>query len=333
MKLRSQLVFLQANIVKEPLPFLATNLHGICRLPKGYDLLVLPRDAKFENDQEDAPLSLGKKIKHNITSLITPNADRRISISCSYSVAKILIAVGQLLFAVATLYRTRGNQVSMFGYAAFGLTVAQYAWMSFINLLGNLTCPQYPSMFLVGSKTLDNLKAEVIAQHKQAEFPLDGAVGRISAETEDKILGDLRKGSNQVERIYAVQSLSSSIASVSSIMGFPVTMISVIIIVGAVPIAIIGGLSRFSTGSSALYQRVWTMLWLVFGLLVGPSVTETVDMMESRPVLGGVSRIGRIGLFVIILAVFGFGLYAVPANGGFVVVGQMITQYGVCIEI
>jgi hypothetical protein len=74
-------------------------------------LLVLPRDAKFENDQEDAPLSLGKKIKHIITSLITPNADRRIAISCSYSVAKILIAVGQLLFAVATLYRTRGNQV------------------------------------------------------------------------------------------------------------------------------------------------------------------------------------------------------------------------------
>ncbi len=59
------------------------------------------------------------------------------------------MSLGQLIFAIATLYSARGDQIPLFGYAAFGLTVVQYAWMSFVNLLANSMCPQYGTMFLV----------------------------------------------------------------------------------------------------------------------------------------------------------------------------------------
>ena len=63
--------------------------------------------------------------------------------------------MGQLVFAVTTIYRAQGDQTTRYGYAAFGLTVTQYALMSPINLLGNLVCPQYPALYLVRSKEMD----------------------------------------------------------------------------------------------------------------------------------------------------------------------------------
>jgi hypothetical protein len=68
--------------------------------------------------------------------------------------------------------------------SAFGLTITQYAWMSFVNLLGSLLYPQYSTMFFVESKTLDDLKEELTKQGNDSEFPLKGAVGRITLETQ-----------------------------------------------------------------------------------------------------------------------------------------------------
>lgn len=59
--------------------------------------------------------------------------------------------MSQTLFATATLYRARVNQLSRFGYAAFGLTVAPYAVMSIVNLLRSLFTPEYPTMYLIES--------------------------------------------------------------------------------------------------------------------------------------------------------------------------------------
>ena len=45
---------------------------------------------------------------------------RRVHLSCSNGLLKSAVAVVQLLFACLTLYRTKGDQVEMYGYAAFG---------------------------------------------------------------------------------------------------------------------------------------------------------------------------------------------------------------------
>ena len=85
-------------------------------------------------------------------------------------------------------------------------------------------------------------------------------------------------------------------------------------IVGSLTIAINGGSSHFRTGHSTITQRVWAMTWLAFGWYFGLSFGP---MAETEKMIG-----------VILTAIF-----FVPAPGGFVVGGQMLMNYGKCIEI
>ena len=101
-------------------------------MPEDYYLVILPRDAKFE------PLPPGKKMK----------------LCSNYNVVKILIALAQVVYAITTLYRAKGDQITRFGYAAFGLTVIPYLFMSIMNLIGNLMRPDYPTMYLVESQDM-----------------------------------------------------------------------------------------------------------------------------------------------------------------------------------
>ena len=107
-------------------------IHGFFDMPEDYYLVVLPRDAKFE------PLPAGKKIK----------------LCSNYNVVKVLIALAQVVYAITTLYRTKGDQITRFGYAAFGLTVIPYLFMSIMNLIGNLMRPDYPTMYLIESQDM-----------------------------------------------------------------------------------------------------------------------------------------------------------------------------------
>ena len=78
--------------------------------------------------------------------------------SSFYSASKGLIAVIQLVFASYTVYRTKGDQLSRYGYAAFGLTVAPYLIMSFVNLLSSLLTPDYSHMYLVSSDVMEEAR-------------------------------------------------------------------------------------------------------------------------------------------------------------------------------
>lgn len=71
------------------------------------------------------------------------------TIASNYNFFKIAASLFQTVFALWTLYTTRGDQTAQYGYAAFGLTVVPYAWMSIINLIGHLVCPEYPAMYVV----------------------------------------------------------------------------------------------------------------------------------------------------------------------------------------
>lgn len=94
---------------------------------------------------------------------------------------------------------------------------------------------------------------------------------------------------------------------------------------GAVPIAVIGGLTKFQPGESALYQRVWVMMWIIYGLLMGPY--RIMDLFESRRIIN--ARLGKSAEWRRSIAL-GAAPFAAVAIGGYVVVGQMIKEYGVC---
>ena len=89
-----------------------------------------------------------------------------------------------------------------------------------------------------------------------------------------------------------------------------------------IEIAIIGGLSGFRAGESTHAQRVWTMTWFAFGCMSG----YMIHILElfipiTMPLVGSLLR-----------AVYIF-LWCAPSIGGFVVVGQMLKEYGSCIRL
>ncbi|PSN64547.1 hypothetical protein BS50DRAFT_528888 [Corynespora cassiicola Philippines] len=123
-------------------------IHGTYTLPTGYRFAIVPSETLF----------------HPLTSTV-------MELSAVHNFVKALVALAQTCFACATLYRSRGDQISQFGYAAFGLTVAPYAVMSTVNLLGNICRPEYASLYMMESSLMDEARARGGCFH--------GAVGRI----------------------------------------------------------------------------------------------------------------------------------------------------------
>lgn len=365
----------------------ASLVHGLARLPAGYRLLVLPGWTTFEHDHDGdgneqstppAPESLPGQFWHSLSSPFTTQTRLTSTVPCSYNAVKALISIGQLLYSVLTLYETRGNQLAVFGYAAFGLTVTPYFWMSLVNLLGNLMCPQYPSIFIVNSPTLDRLRHRVEDRGLVHRYSFDGTVGRISAETEARVLqtnGHLLKYTTALEVLFNRLDPDKSPET-----GKLVSQAIVAYFVAAVPIAIVGGLSRFDPGQSAAYQRLWTMIWLCFGPMVGIGygmwvlplfeswpvlwrsmmIRKTDELSDDARVLGhekkaptqgsreekdaregssahGTGEAPRVVILTQLarfaLAAVFVSVYMAPAVGGFVVVGQMLMQYGTCNKI
>jgi hypothetical protein len=80
-----------------------------------------------------------------------------------------------------TLYQSRGDQISRYGYAAFDLTVAPYVVMSAVNLLGNLMVPGYPALYLVKSSVM-------IEARKDGGACFDGVVGRLKESLDGEFI-------------------------------------------------------------------------------------------------------------------------------------------------
>jgi len=278
-------------------PYDESKIHGRCVLPPGYRLVPVPYNAEFENDEPQF-----HTFWQWLTKLFGRSSDRDITISCSYNAGKALVALGQALFAISTLYETQGDQIARYGYAAFGLTVAPYAWMSTINLVGSLICPEYSAMYLVESQASRRLRSEVEIYSGQHGFPLlpnrpeiqlDGFVG-VLANEEDFVI----QTRDEWARMKA----------------------SIIPLIGAAfPLLIYGILSKFQKGESTHAQRSWVMVWLVFGIIVGGALVSTPFITRYREFT--------------ILSLGMCAFYSAPAIGGFVVVGQMIHDYGVCTQI
>lgn len=350
-------------------------IHGEHKLPKGYSLACVPTDARFasKDPERDEP------------------SEGSTSLSCSYSSVKFLISLAQSIYATTTLYRSRGDQIERYGYAAFGLTVAPYAIMSVVNLIGNLMVPQYPAIYLVESTVM------IEAEKRDGCF-FDGTVGKLNeAQTQESLAGVFGGKSVSALEFKSCEStvwevalrippprniepatlseqttalvaedpiLSATPEEVTlplsdepiSTSGHEAKRISaqehrpclfipsrpfynrnlppsithigwtmwLCVVVVAIEIAILGGVSGFRAGSSTLAQRAWTMTWLFFSIFAGIAVHLLRGVkLEARP--------GTLEKFTGMIV--SCGLYGAPAIGGFIVVGQMFYAYGSCTRI
>ncbi|KAF2178075.1 hypothetical protein K469DRAFT_719226 [Zopfia rhizophila CBS 207.26] len=334
------------------------KIHGVYSIPPGYEFAYVPSDT----------------VVYTESTNLDRSSTHKIEISSAYSVAKSVISVAQTIYAAITLYRARGNQIELYGYAAFGLTVTPYIIMSILNLLGQLATPDYPTFYMVHSEEMDE------ARRRGAYF--DGVVGSLSipsnstvpwiveeiSNSTDLILrqGDTPANGNPINtfstseipmtiRISIIQtayefripscsrfdrksppkdcdwSLSDKQRQIKSrgllIFWAPLAF-------GFIPLLIIGLLSRFRKGRSTTFQRAWIMSWLVVGMIMG-GMSNRMSAVLIPPHKKSIksfilfrSYFGRVLKFVAL-----FGICLVPAIGGIVVVGQMISNYGSCIRI
>lgn len=139
------------------------KIHGVCRLPSGYELAVVHADCIVEELTQS-------ENRGQIED--PPQAPTSAELSSSYNLAKAAAAILQLVYGSATLLLARGDQLERYGYAAFGLTVAPYLVMSLVNLLGALLTPDYSVCFMPESEIMEEAE-----RHGGAVF--QGMVGKL----------------------------------------------------------------------------------------------------------------------------------------------------------
>ena len=97
-----------------------------------------------------------------------------------------------------------------------------------------------------------------------------------------------------------------------------------------IPFVIIGVLTGFHPGQSTKHERVWTMIWYVFGGLFGWAIPIMLGDFE-HDVEDGDGRIPPKATAV--LRIFYALTCGVGTIGGLVMVGKMLKEYGNCIRL
>ena len=267
-----------------------THIHGRQSLPAGYRYAYVPHDAEFETLQVSAGCS---PIREHLAS--------------SYSIPKAVIAIFQTVYAAITLYQSRGDQIGIFGWAAYGLTVTPYL-MSIANFLAQIVTPDYDSFFLVASDVSDEAERRggkfvgTVARLARPEISesflhytgtfLDepGADERwsqmlfgIQGGNDDRALQISSLRRLPIERVersglldpkciwvpaYAVRRLGPSQTNERLNIEMFFIIFSPLAFLGLV-LLIVGVLSGFHANESTTAQRAWIMSWLITGHLQG----------------------------------------------------------------
>lgn len=153
------------------------KIHGLCCLPPGYELAIIHSESAVLELNDDKN-SESQTARSKTPTAIESGSSVKSDISWSYSFAKGLLAIFQAMYACATLYETRGDQIERYGYSAFGLTVAPYLVMSIINLIGTVLTPDYSTAFMVESEIMEE------ARQREGAF-FGGAVGKLESNRPD----------------------------------------------------------------------------------------------------------------------------------------------------
>ncbi|KDQ52008.1 hypothetical protein JAAARDRAFT_492938 [Jaapia argillacea MUCL 33604] len=152
------------------------RIHGGVKLPPGYKVAIPDSDTLMQYFPFRSAIN------------------KSIVLSRSQSYVKMAISVAQLVYSVITIYRTKGNQLERFGYAAFGLSVFPYAFMSLANFICIGVVGEYTHLYM--------LRTAVMREAKLRGGIFPGAIGSIKGEDrngEDESLADGEKGGDPVK--------------------------------------------------------------------------------------------------------------------------------------
>jgi hypothetical protein len=259
-------------------------IHGVCTIPppgRGvpkYRLVEVPANMPLR-PWEPGIGAHGSDSSSDISDL--EPAPINMHLAKNYNIPKILISILQIVWGIITLYKARGNQIALYGYGAFGLTVAPYAIMSIINLATNLLRPEYATMYLVHKPEMND------AWDHRGEFR--GIVASVDVPRVDE--GDF-------------------VGTLTPPMFFALNMLGYLVIC-ILPIALVGGFTGFRTGSNVEIAISWVLGWLIIG---------SVSSLRVR--ISAAFWLHPIWEVLLVIPLW------IPAIGGFVVVAQMIKDFG-----
>lgn len=267
---------------------------------------------------------------------------RKVKVPARLDTARILVSILQLIWSISTLYDTRGNQLDLYGYGAFGLTVAPYAIMSFINLLVSLFYPSYTSMYLVWSPDMkEAMETEYDQNPGRSAGDFYGMVATVDVTALSRQVAD-RGPQGRLPYDFGIQTQPRLFA----------VYLFLYLLISVIPLIIVGALTGFRTGSDIRVERAWILAWLIVGTASAPlirqvsvSIATPYTSVAFMDFLQGTSRMeqhedrrtgsarytrgGPNSLFwlFVLLPLW------VPAIGGMVIVGQMLRDYGVCTRL
>ncbi|KAJ0108478.1 uncharacterized protein J7T55_002082 [Diaporthe amygdali] len=303
----------------------------------------MPEDAPASPTLSSASSSSAGKTESvpSVPSSVRRPKSHRIEVPGQLDIAKILVSILQLIWGISTLYNARGNQIDLYGYAAFGLTVTPYAVMSFLNLLVSLILPVHNNMYLVWTEDMRDAMENRRPHHRPpAEFA--GMIATVDLEKTARIMRNELGGSR------IPYDGGGPLARPVRLVAYS----SFYLLVAVVPLAIVGGLTGFRTGSDVHVERAWVLAWLIIGSAsailirqVSASVATHRRVMSLQDyILGRPDRRGKpqpprrsissgergVSAWFAIFVLFPLWI---PAIGGMVVVGKMLQDFGVCTRL
>lgn len=286
------------------------SVHGFIRLPEGYDLTILPPDYPVQ------PLEVGPRPK------LPQGSYYSNVISCDYNFVKIAASLAQIIAGGLTVYQASKAQFAAFGFTQSSLTVIPYVLMSLANLVANMTCPNYSTLYLVETDLLDEARQMGGVAH--------GAVGYVLEWSGER--------PHSARRIFKKALYLIGIGLV------------------ALPFILIGLWTKFQPGpESTLEEKGWIWSWLITSILFGVPVgamqkntyTHSLKFMQDifsafahavrgdgnlrfhEKVLVGAVAVAMATLILLVKLFIGTALFVTPI-GMFVTVGKQIMKVGIC---
>lgn len=173
--------------------------------------------------------------------------------------------------------------------------------MSSVNAIASVLSPTYPAMYLVRTPDMG------FAESEGGRF--EGVVAELIPHTEPE---------NRRDAAGTPKRVSSSFTDRPSrtLAGIGIFLFSL-----AIPLALVGGLSRFNQGLiSSAAQRGWIISWIAVGSV------SSVGAMSFQYALRGLDVSWRYSIVFL-----GFICPSwIPAIGGMIMVGGQLREYGIC---
>ena len=262
---------------------------------------------------------------------------KNVRLSKSQSGMKMATSIAQLIYSSVTIYRTRGDQIARYGYAAFGLSVFPFTLMSFFNFICVGLVGEYASVYAIRTTIMQEAEERggmfngAIGlqrkldenDHPGASGPMEGYEVVLMSMEKEKLavtVGEHTKMFSCQTDEYDVQEfcLPSAIDNNSydsSDLGVGLTYFMAVPLALVIPHVFIYLLSGYKKNHSTVAERAWMLSWVC---------ANQISLFLYSMVLF-VPK-GDQSVLQLMWAV----LFASPAIGGYVVVGKMLKQFGSC---